>query len=235
MASMATQIESVTEKTVIYNDISGREDIAELRTQSPLSMWLKSITLDKTVALADYNNRDLFRKVADIVLDAEVNRITGKKKRQTVIMAVPTIPEEEFKKDVEQLYLFVVNGRIVKIGGTRTGLRDRFGSYLCGHHVPQRGKSGDCSKTNGFIYNTFEFYLTLGCSVEMYAYQIPKVEIVLDNVFGRTITDGAQVFHIYESVALNQFNQMYGFNPVLSDNADPEYRTAKKEKKAKTA
>ena len=32
-------------------------------------------------------------------------------------------------------------------------------SYLCGQHVLERGKSGDCSKTNAYIYNSFVFYL----------------------------------------------------------------------------
>ena len=59
---------------------------------------------------------------------------------------------------------------IVKIGGTRTGLKGRVSSYLCGHHIEERGKSGDCSKTNGFIYNTMEFYLNLGCKIKMYGY-----------------------------------------------------------------
>ena len=52
-----------------------------------------------------------------------------------------------------------MNDYIIKIGGTRTGLKERCGSYLCGHHVEERDKSGDCSKTNAYIYNTFEFYL----------------------------------------------------------------------------
>jgi hypothetical protein len=52
-----------------------------------------------------------------------------------------------------------MNGYIIKIGGTRTGLKERCGSYLCGHHIEERDKSGDCSKTNAYIYNTFEFYL----------------------------------------------------------------------------
>ncbi len=205
-------------------DISGKENAAELRAASPYAYWLKPIALDKTIALIDYEFINKFKQVAVVELDTEINSTTNRQKRQTVIRFSPTISAAEFAKKAEWIYLMVINDRIVKIGGTRTGLKNRTGSYLCGHHIPERGNSGDCSKTNGFIYNTFEFYLNIGCKIEMYGYEIPKAELVLDDVFGRSIRDGAQVFHIYESVALNAFNQRYGFNPILSDNADPEYR-----------
>ena len=48
------------------------------------------------------------------------------------------------------------DGLIVKIGGTRTGMKDRFGSYLCGHHVIERNKSGKMSVTNAHLYHTIE-------------------------------------------------------------------------------
>ena len=57
------------------------------------------------------------------------------------------------------IYIFTINNYIVKIGGTRNGLKDRTNSYLCGHYILERGKSGKCSITNAFIYNTFDFYL----------------------------------------------------------------------------
>jgi hypothetical protein len=68
----------------------------------------------------------------------------------------------------------VINDYIVKIGGTRAGLRGRANSYLCGHHIKERSKSGDCSKTNGFIYNTFVHYLNKGFKIEMYAYKFQE-------------------------------------------------------------
>jgi len=205
-------------------DISGKDNAAELRAASPYAYWLKPISVDKTIHVTEYDFINKFKRVAAIELDNEVNQATNRRKRQTVIRFNPIISPFDFAKKAEWIYLFAINDRIVKIGGTRTGIKSRTGSYLCGHHIPERGNSGDCSKTNGFIYNTFEFYLSIGCKIEMYGYEIPKAEILLDDVFGRTIRDGAQVFHIYESVALNAFHQKYGFNPILSDNADPEYR-----------
>ena len=145
-----------------YNDISGLANMNEVYESSFVKKWIKLIPTNKTIPFEDYNRKAHFIPIADIVLDRECftsGKKQGNKKRNTLIQFVPTISTEAFNKKTEWLYLLVMNGRIVKIGGTRTGLKGRIASYLCGHHVEERGKSGDCSKTNGFIYNTFEFYL----------------------------------------------------------------------------
>jgi hypothetical protein len=119
----------------------------------------------------------------------------------------PIISSEDFNKKTEWLYLLVINNRIVKIGGTRTGLKGRVSSYLCGHHIEERGKSGDCSKTNGFIYNTFEFYLSLGCKIEMYGYELPKTEFTIE-IFGK------------EHVIIKDFNRKLLYkNSIITDFA----------------
>ena len=197
-------------------------NITALRAASQYAAWIKEIPINKTVPLADYEYGAQFNKVADIGLDTQLND-KGVKQRKTVIRFTPTIPTADFKKKAEWIYIFTIDGRIVKIGGTRTGLQGRCGSYLCGHHIPERGGSRDCSKTNGYIYTTFEFYLQQGCNIEMYGFLVPRAEIQL-NVFGRAINDVAQVFHIYESVALSEFKRKVGFNPFLSDNSDPTYQ-----------
>jgi len=112
---------------------------------------------------------------------------------------------------------------IVKIGGTRTGLKGRIASYICGHHIEERGKSGDCSKTNGFIYNTFEFYLNLGCKIQMYGYELPKTEITIE-IFGKETKITAQTYHAYESTFLEDYKKNYNEYPILSDNCDPDYK-----------
>ena len=164
-------------KTTYNKDISGLANINELYESSLIKKWIKLIPTNKTIPFEEYNKKELFIQVADIVLDNELFKSgtkQGNKKRKTLIQFVPTISTEAFNKKTEWLYLLVINGMIVKIGGTRTGLKGRKGSYLCGHHIKEREKSGDCSKTNGFIYNTFEFYLKLGCKIQMYGYELPK-------------------------------------------------------------
>ena len=212
--------------TTYKNDISGLANITELHESSLIKNWIKLIPTDKSISFEDYNRKDHFIPIADIVLDSELFTSgikQGTKKRNTLIQFVPTISTEAFNKKTEWLYLFVINGMIVKIGGTRTGLKGRVASYLCGHHIEERGKSGDCSKTNGFIYNTFEFYLNLGCKIQMYGYELPKTEISIE-IFGKETKITAQTYHAYESTFLEDYKKNYNEYPILSDNCDPDYK-----------
>ena len=94
-------------------------------------------------------------------------------KEKTEIMFKPVIEKSKWNSKAEWIYIFLMDNKIIKIGGTRTGLSGRCGSYLCGQHVPERGKSGDCSKTNAYIYNSFVFYLKNNYKIEMYGYELP--------------------------------------------------------------
>lgn len=208
------------------NDISGLENIVELYETSLIKKWVKLISIDKTILFEEYNRKDHFIPIADIVLDGELfisGKKQGNKKRNTLIQFIPKISIEDFNKKGEWLYLLVMNDRIIKIGGTRTGLKGRVGSYLCGHHIEERGKSGDCSKTNGFIYNTFDFYLNLGCKIQMYGYELPKTEITIE-IFGKETRITAQTYHAYESTFLEDYKKFYNEYPILSDNCDPDYK-----------
>jgi len=207
-------------------DISGLENIIEIYETSIIKKWIKLISIDKTIRLDEYNRRDYFIPIADIVLDNEIftsGKKQGTKKRNTVIQFIPTISKEAFEEKTEWLYLIVINGRIIKIGGTRTGLKGRFASYLCGHHIEERGKSGDCSKTNGYIYNTIEFYLQLGCNIQMYGYELPKTEFTIE-IFDKKTKITAQTYHAYESTFLEDYKKNYNEYPILSDNCDPTYK-----------
>jgi hypothetical protein len=208
------------------DDISGLDNINEIYDKSSVKKWIKLISKDKTVIFDEYNRKENFIPIADIVIDSELfteGKKKGKKKRNTLIKFIPKISNETFNKKTEWLYLLVINGNIVKIGGTRTGLKGRIASYLCGHHIEERGKSGDCSKTNGFIYNTIEFYLKLGCKIEMYGYELPKIEITIE-IFGKETKITAQTYHAYESTFLEDYKKNYKEYPVLCDNCDPDYK-----------
>lgn len=218
--------ETLNSTAEAITDISGLDNFNELYENSPIKKWIKQIPINKTVSFEDYNRKEYFIPIADIILDNEVfpsGKKQGAKKRNTLIQFVPKISDEDFNKKSEWLYLLVINGRIVKIGGTRTGLKGRVASYLCGHHIEERGKSGDCSKTNGFIYNTFEFYLSLGCKIEMYGYELPKTEFTIE-IFGKPTKITAQTYHAYESTFLEDYKKMYNEYPLLSDNCDPDYK-----------
>lgn len=210
---------------IIIKDISGilRRQYYE---NSPVKKWIKLIANDKTIPFNEYNRKSYFTKVAEVLLDNETyttGKKQGIKKRKTLIQFIPTINEEDFNSKTEWLYIFTINNKIVKIGGTRVGLKGRVSSYLCGHHIEERGNSGDCSKTNGFIYNTFEFYLKLGCKIDMYGYELPKTDFDIE-IFGKKTKINAQTFHAYETTFLEDYKKNYGDYPILNDNCDPEYK-----------
>ena len=207
-------------------DISGNNEVESVYESCPTRKWIKLVSLDKTIHMQDYNRKEHFIKVADVVLDDEImmsGKKEGKKKRNTLIQFLPAIPLDEFNKKTEWLYLMLINDRIVKIGGTRVGLKGRVMSYMCGHHIAERGKSGDCSKTNGFIYNTFEFYLKLGCTIQMYGYELPRTEIEI-KIFDKMTKIVTQTYHAYESTFLDDYKKRYQEYPVLCDNCDPDYK-----------
>lgn len=203
-------------------DISGLANIAEHYEGSLVKKWVKLISTDKTIPFDEYNNKDYFILIANVVLDNELKK-QGNKKRNTLIQFIPTISNEDVCEKNEWLYLLVINGMIVKLGGTRTGLKGRFSSYLCGHHIKERGKSGDCSKTNGFIYNTLEFYINLGCKIQVYGYKLPKTKITR-KILDKETKITTQTYHTYESIFMEDYKKNYNMYPILSDNCDPDYR-----------
>jgi hypothetical protein len=220
-----TKLEEVfinEKETVEENDVSGNDKVVEYRESSSLHYWIKLIPMSKTILFDAYNRKEHFIEVANVVLDKDLSS-KGEKKRKTLIKFVPQINKKEYSESSEWLYLFLINNRIVKIGGTRTGLQSRATSYLCGHHIKERKKSGYCSKTNGFIYNTFEFYLNLDCKIKMMAYKLPTTEVNID-IFGVQKKINAQTFHAYESVFLEDYKKNFGIYPFLNDNCDPKYK-----------
>lgn len=154
-----------------------------------------------------------FVKFGDIVLDPS-------KKRQTTIMVNPC--NTLWNKRGEYIYLFLYNGKIVKIGGTRTSMKERFGSYLCGHHVCERGKSGKMSVTNTHLYHTIEKTLLDEDKWEIWAWCLP-CEVIEKEIMGEHIRIIVQTYHAYESVTMKIFKKITGHYPILSDNCDPSY------------
>tara|TARA_B100000767_G_C19552149_1_gene445404 strand:+ start:13 stop:753 length:741 start_codon:yes stop_codon:yes gene_type:complete len=195
----------------------------ERRNESPFKEWIKILPPNRMVPLDLYDRRDDFHKVADVVLDNDTRPDGITMQRQTVIKFETTISADDWKKQDEWLYLFVVDGNIVKIGGTRDGLKNRCGSYLCGHHIPERDKNSTMSMTNAFIYQTLDFYLELGFKVEIFGYKLDEKYVdakIMDDIYKIR----AQTYHKFESKYIQCFAEMYGFQPFLCDNSDPEYK-----------
>jgi hypothetical protein len=208
-------------------DISKNVNINDIYEKDATNKWIKLIQINKTADFNTYPKKDNFKLVANIKLDNEIHnkgKNKGRKMRNTLILFEPTIELTEFNEDTsEWIYILTINNRIVKIGGTRTGLKGRVGSYLCGHHIKERGKSGDCSNTNAYIYNTFVFYAKLNCDIKMYGLKLPKTEVEIE-ILNKKVKVIAQTYHAYETIYMIDYQDKYKMVPVLCDNCDPKYK-----------
>ena len=164
----------------------------------------------------------LFSHYANIVLDPNP-------KRGTTIIASPASPAI-WKQAGEYIYTIVKDGVVMKIGGTRTSMGERWGSYLCGHCVPQRNKKngepypGKMSVTNAHLYHTIEHDLLENEGKwEFWCWKLPVTTVQVD-IMGVPTEIIAQTFHAYESRCMEKFREITGHIPQLCDNADPSYR-----------
>ena len=131
MDDIITQIK----KLDINDDISKNKEFNKNYNNSIVKKWIKQISIKDTISFDNYNRKNNFKLVADILLDNDINTKTNKKKRKTLIKFSPKISLDEYNKKSEWLYIFTINDRIVKIGGSRTGIYGRASSYLCGRSL----------------------------------------------------------------------------------------------------
>lgn len=187
--------------------------------------WKKNI-VDEKISVKDYNSHcyNAFKKICNIILDDE-------EKKQTCLKVFFENEQEEnnWSTRNEHIYLIVRNGKIMKIGGTRTGMKERWNSYLCGHCVPERknksGKNypGKMSVTNAHLYHTIEDDLLENNSCwEFWSWKLPIIKKIV-NILGDETEIIVQTYHAYESKCIGKFNSLSGKIPQLCNNCDPNY------------
>ena len=97
--------------------------------------------INKSVSFKDFKYKNKFKKIAVLIpnlnkekLDIEYCNIN-------------------YKNEKGMVYLFVVNGVLLKIGSTITTLSKRIQSYNCGKKAYRL--NGTCSTTNYFVLQNF--------------------------------------------------------------------------------
>lgn len=175
--------------------------------------------LDTELSISDYNMSGYFHKVCDVVVDDD-QHLNGKKKRKTEIKFSFCIDNEEWKNHTEWIYIFTCDDKIMKIGGTRTGLAGRCASYLCGR--PEFRKNGTCSTTNYILYASILNLLKDNRKVEMYAKKLNKYKIRVCE-FEIDLEMDVQVFHAFETKMLEKYKEQSGKYPILSSNSDKRF------------
>ena len=187
--------------------------------------WAKPIK-DERITVDKFNSvcENVFKRACNIVLD-------NSERRQTTLKVTDFTDEANWKKDDENIYLIVRNDKIMKIGGTRTGMKSRFGSYLCGHCVSERNKKsggsfpGKMSVTNAYLYHTIEKDLleNKDANWSFWTWKLPITTFSI-KIFGDTVKVAAQTYHAYESTIIKKFKVLAGYIPQLCNNSDPSYR-----------
>jgi hypothetical protein len=172
----------------------------------------RTIDLSKELSVEEFANFG-FKKAADMVL-TDSNKIGLKIKYHDYI------PSAEFYEHCDGVYLIVIDGKIVKIGGTLTGLAKRWGSYNNGTDKIRKGASnGSCA--NYYVTTAIKAALNNGHSVEWY-YKKLNYEIRTLNIYGIEITENVCVdggYKIHEKALLTFYKNKTNNYPKLSKNS----------------
>ena len=104
------------------------------------------------------------------------------------------------------MYIFVINGKIFKIGETTTSIKKRVNSYNCGK--TEYRISGTNSTTNYFVLQSL---LNIGMTVNVYAFFPP---IATFTVFGETIQSSEAPSKYAERFLNREFIEKYNKKPI---------------------
>ena len=122
--------------------------------------------------------------------------------------------EEKYESYRELIYAIVIDGKIVKIGGTYTGMKKRHGSYNCGTRKARA--KGTCSVTN-FDITEYQFTaLVQGKTVEWYVFDVPLAEATINLPWGEEITYNAKTYMKYESSLSHKYAELRGAVPPFN-------------------
>lgn len=121
-----------------------------------------------------------------------------------------------YEKYQELIYLICIDGKIVKIGGTYVGMKNRQASYNAGSQKARN--KGTCSVTNYNVTQAQYAALSDGKTVEWYIYEVPEHPIIISDVFGDPEKAMPKTYHTYETKLHNIYKNITGHYPPLSKN-----------------
>ncbi|MCQ2980983.1 GIY-YIG nuclease family protein, partial [Helicobacter pylori] len=114
--------------------------------------------------------------------------------------------DEKNMKNERLVYVFVIQGKIFKIGHSITPIMKRVQSYNCGK-VEYR-KNGTCSTTNYFVLQSL---LKINKIVQVYAFFPEQPTYTL---FGKTYQDSFSTSKRVENVILENFIKIHNKKPI---------------------
>ena len=122
--------------------------------------------------------------------------------------------EDKYNSYRELIYAIVINGKIIKIGGTYVGLKGRHSSYNCGTRKARA--KGTCSLTNFDITEYQYAAIRDGKKVEWYVFDVPLAEATVNLPWGEEITYNAKTYLKYESSLCAKYAELNGSVPICN-------------------
>ena len=104
------------------------------------------------------------------------------------------------------VYVFVINGKIFKIGQTINTIASRVSSYNCGRKLFRA--RGTCSTTNYFVLQSF---LAMNVTVSVYAYLAKKQKYTIFGEHGEDIFPSTKII---ERKIIKDFVETHGKKPI---------------------
>lgn len=170
-----------------------------------------SISIDNELDIAHWKKEHNLIKVATASIESN---ITDPTKRLYSVQPVEG-QKIEYKTEQDLVYFLVFDGKIVKVGGTYTGLKKRVQSYYCG--TRDNRERGTCSVTNYHVSEAIYAALVANQVVEFYIFKIPQVHITR-LILGIEQEITCTIYPAYEKSFIELYHQLVGHNPLLSKN-----------------
>jgi hypothetical protein len=187
------------------------DKIISYSVNTGLSVETKTIELSKELDVEIFTNFG-FDKIADMSL-TDTNNIGLKMMYQNYITS------DKYREHSDGVYLIVINGKVVKIGGTSTGLSKRWASY--GNGTAKIREAGNGSVTNYYVTTAIREALKSGCSVEWF-YKKMEYETKTLNLYGTVINENVYTngtYKMHEKSLLEFYKNQTNNYPKLSSNS----------------
>lgn len=165
-----------------------------------------------------------FVKIADCLLNTPDNFPPNKNAREYLIedknysgklvdyRVVDSMKKLWKQKKKEWIYVFLYDGRIVKIGRTSSSMDSRFTSYNSGS---KRAMLQGTPATTNFMISQCNYLAVLkGMSVEVYAQEVPSI-VTTQIIYGTVTQVENRIAHEYERMLINIYKNLYGARPFL--------------------
>jgi len=156
---------------------------------------LKTIQeLENELDYVNFEHKKYFQHLCNLIPNKDLEKLD-----------IEIIDTKNFKKR-GLVYVFVIEGKIFKIGHTITAISDRVQSYNCGK--TEYRIAGTCSTANYFVLQSL---LSINKNIEVYTYfpELPKYEI-----FGIEYQDSFPIPKRAEKEILKEFKAQYKKLPI---------------------